>query len=399
MTAQVHGTCDPRFEKVKSLFQSYLETGEELGASLCVNIDGTDVLDLWGGYADAARTKPWETDTITCIWSSTKIITALALLICIDRGLVDPNEKVSKYWPEFAANGKEGVEVRHMLSHATGLSGWQESVTMQDVCDLEKTTNMLVQQAPWWEPGTASGYHAFTMGHLIAGLIQKVTNLPIDEFVKQEITGPLGADFQFGANEKDWSRTAEIVPPPPMTDLSSVPPALKDPSSIAFRTIAINPGLDAKQANEEMFRKAVIPAGNGFSNARGLVRILSAIALSSPENASSFLSQKTVDRIFTTQQHGPDLVVSIPVRFGLGLALSAPGSMNENLPEGKVGSWGGWGGSQGIVDAERKVTIGYVMNKMENAGLGPNETGEKKGMGNYRMRKYLAAIYEALGVQ
>ena len=131
--AKVQGTCDPRFAKVKSVFQSYLDSGEELGASICVNLDGKEVVDLWGGYADEARTRPWEKDTITCIWSSSKTICALAALMCIDRGLLDPNEKVCKYWPEFAANGKEGVEVRHFLSHASGVSGWEEAVTIEDV--------------------------------------------------------------------------------------------------------------------------------------------------------------------------------------------------------------------------------------------------------------------------
>ena len=399
MAAQVQGTCDPRFAKVKSLAQSYLDTGEELGFSLCVNIDGTDVLDLWGGYADATKTKPWEKDTITCAWSSTKLVAAVCLLVCIDRGLLDPNEKVAKYWPEFAANGKEGVEVRHLLSHATGLSGWQEDITMEEVCDLKKSTDLLEQQAPWWEPGTKSGYHAFTMGHLIARLIEKVINLPIDDFMRKEITGPLGADFQFGAQEKDWDRVAEIVPPPVVTDLSKIPEPFKDPNSLTFRTFGRSPGLDARVANMEFWRKAVVPAGNGYTNARGLVRVLSTVSLSSPENPSSFFSPETMSKIFTTQQHGIDAVIVAPVRFGLGFALPSPGTMNENLPDGRVGSWGGWGGSQGIVDADRKITIAYVMNKMENAGMGQSEGRKKLGMGNYRQKDYLAAIYEALGVQ
>lgn len=399
MAAQVQGTCDPRFQKVKALIQSYLDTSEELGFSLCVNVDGTDVLDLWGGYADTAKTKPWEKDTITCIWSTTKLVAALALLVCIDRGLLDPNEKVYKYWPEFAANGKERVEVRHVLSHATGLSGWQDDLTLEDIGDMKKSTDMLAQQSPWWEPGTKNGYHAFTMGHLIAALIERVTNLPIDQFLKQEITSPLGADFQFGAKEEDWHRVADIVPPPPMTDFSKIPPAFTDPTSIGFRTLMRNPGLDATIANKPSWRKYVIPAGNGYSNARALARILSPVSLSSPENPASFLSPETIQKIFTTQQHGTDLVTNVPVRFGLGFALPAAGSINENLPEGRVGSWGGWGGSQAIVDADRKTTIVYVMNKMENAGMGQGEEGQKMGMGNYRQRRYLAAIYEALGVQ
>jgi len=212
--AKVQGICDPRFTAVKDLFQSYLDSGEELGASICVNLDGKDVVDIWGGYADEAHTRSWEKDTVTCIWSSTKTVCALAALVCIDRGLLDPYEKVSKYWPEFAANGKEGVEVRHFLSHASGVSGWEEPITLEDMCDIEKSTKLLEQQAPWWEPGKATGYHAWTMGHLIGELVRRVTGKPIQQFITDELARPLTADFQLGIPEKEWNRVADIIPPP-----------------------------------------------------------------------------------------------------------------------------------------------------------------------------------------
>ena len=394
--AQVQGTSDARFAKVRDLFQSFLDSGAELGASLCVNLGGTTVMDIWGGYADAARTRPWEEDTITCIWSSSKTVTALAVLVCIDRGLLDPAEKVAKYWPEFGANGKANVEVRHLLSHAAGLSGWQEAVTVEDACDLEKSSKLLEQQAPWWEPGTAIGYHALTMRTLLAELVRRVTGIPFKDFVAKELAGPANADFQYGAKKEDWQRIAQIIPPPAPKPGDPVPEMFKDPSSIGFRTLAINPGMPAEGANSDLWRGSVLPAANGFSNARALVRLLSPLSLQDER----VLSSKTREQIFVTQQHGTDLVTGMHVKFGLGFGLSAPGTPFENLPEGKVASWGGWGGSQVIVDVENGLTIAYVMNKMENAGLGQKRDDEEKmGMGNERTNSYVNAIYKALVVE
>ncbi|KAI4636334.1 hypothetical protein J4E83_001288 [Alternaria metachromatica] len=391
--AKVQGTCDPRFAKVKSVFQSYLDSGEELGASICVNLDGKEVVDLWGGYADEARTRPWEKDTITCIWSSSKTICALAALVCIDRGLLDPNEKVCKYWPEFAANGKEGVEVRHFLSHASGLSGWEETVTIEDVCDVEKSTKLLEQQAPWWEPGTASGYHGLTMGHLLGELIRRVTGKPMQEFIAEELSRPLAADFQLGVPEKEWHRVADIIPPPQHQE--NMEGMALDTKSLMFKSMGINPGMDADWANQPVWRGSVVGAANGYSNARALVRLMSVISLGNP----SFLSGKTLDQIFSTQQHAEkDLVIPMNVRLGLGFGLPAEGSIMADLPLGRAATWGGWGGSRVIADADRKMTFGYVMNKMDAAGLGQTNENGKGGMGNPRTSKFIATVYEALGI-
>ncbi len=165
--AKVQGICDERFAGIQKMLQDNIDSGEELGASIVINVDGKEVVDMWGGYVDTDHSRPWEKDTIVNVWSTSKTVTSLAALVLIDRGLLDPNEKVAKYWPEFAANGKENIEVRHLLSHASGVSGWQEPITFEDLYDREKSTALLAAQAPWWEPGTASGYHAQTFGQLV----------------------------------------------------------------------------------------------------------------------------------------------------------------------------------------------------------------------------------------
>lgn len=158
--AEVHGQCNPQFDKVRSLLQQFIESGEEVGACITVNIDGEDVVNIWGGLADAESKRPWAEDTIVGVASNSKTVSSLAMLMLVDSGAVSVYDKVSKYWPEFAANGKENVEIRHLLSHTSGVAGWDEEITMDEICDPVTSSAKLAAQAPWWEPGTASAYHA-----------------------------------------------------------------------------------------------------------------------------------------------------------------------------------------------------------------------------------------------
>ena len=212
----VQGHCDSRFSKVADALADEVAKGEELGASIALDVDGELVVDIWAGHADRARTVPWKQDTIVNFFSCTKTLTALAALIAIDRGLVDANAPVAKYWPEFADNGKQDIEVRHLLSHTSGVSGWEPPFGIEDIYDWERSTSHLARQAPWWPPGTASGYHAVNYGHLIGEVIRRATGTTLKEFVRAEIAEPLGADVQIGARDADYSRIAELIPPPPL---------------------------------------------------------------------------------------------------------------------------------------------------------------------------------------
>jgi len=379
--AKAQGTCPAKFDAVKKVFEEQLASGEELGASLVVSIDGEVVLDIWGGYKDVDHKEPWEKDTIVNVWSSSKTVSALAVLMLIDQGKLDAFEKVSKYWPEFAANGKENVEVRHFLSHTSGVSGWEKKMSAEDVYDLKASTEQLAQQAPWWEPGTASGYHSLNMGHLLGELVRRVTGKSLTQFIAEEIAAPLNADFQLGAAEKDWDRTALLVPPPPLAiDWSSLP---KD--SVMLKTFA-NPPMDADVARTTGWRKAEIGAANGHSNARGLNRTASVVTLGGTLDGKKLLSQKTIDLIFQEQANGVDLVIGQPIRFGIGYGLPMSTGPTDWFPQGKVCFWGGWGGSIVIMDLDRKVTVTYAMNKM---GAGT--------IGNPRTQAYVKEVYKALG--
>ncbi|KAJ9605798.1 hypothetical protein H2200_009647 [Cladophialophora chaetospira] len=381
----VEGHCDERFEEVKDLLQKYVNSSDEVGASIAVNLDGKDVVDIWGGYYGQDGSKQaWGKDTITNIFSTTKTVVAYVILLLADRGQLSVYDKISKHWPEFAVNGKQDIEIRHVLSHTSGVAGFETPLKVEDICDSPKVTALLAEQAPWWEPGTASGYHSFTQGYLLAEIVRRVTGKSLKQFIAEDIAAPLGADFQLGCLEKDEARRSDVIPPP------TPYPQNLEMTEIRKR-VMMNPGMRATFANSEAFRNAEIGAGNGHSNARGVTRILSVISLGGKVNGKQFLSPETVELIFQEQSKGLDHVIETggkPLRLGVGFGLTGKGTFIDWLPEGKVATWGGYGGSVTVADVDRRLTFTYVMNKMENVGLGSGKA-----------REYIAAVYKVLGIE
>ncbi len=352
------GRCIARFEPLRDLFAAKLESGEDLGASLAVDIDGEMVVDLWGGWADEAHTTPWSEHTITNVWSTTKTMTSLAALMLVDRGELNLDASVARYWPEFAAQGKAGVKLRHLLSHMSGVSGWNQPIRVEDIYDWESSTAKLAAQAPWWEPGTASGYHALNYGHLIGEVIRRITGQRLGEFFAAEVARPLGADFHIGLAPSEFHRVSKVVAPPPLPlDLT-----LLDPNGPMFKTFT-GPGPQATDSWTEGWRRADIGAANGHGNARSVVRIQSAIALGGEVDGVKLLSPKTIAKVFEVQSYANDLVLGMPLKMGVGYGLPMP-LVLPYIPEGKLCFWGGWGGSMVIVDADRRMTVAYMMNKM-----------------------------------
>jgi CubicO group peptidase (beta-lactamase class C family) len=380
----VQGTCSEPFALVRAEFEENLRSGEELGGSIFIDLDGETVVDLWGGHRDVERTTPWTEDTITNVWSTTKTVTSLAALVLVERGDLDVHAPVARYWPEFAANGKEHIEVRHLMAHTSGVSGWEQPCSTEDMYDWEGSTARLAAQAPWWEPGTASGYHAHNQGHLVGEVVRRITGKRLKEFVAEELAGPLGADFQIGAREDDWGRIADVVPPPPLPfDLDAL-----DRDSPMYKTF-MGPPANAEAANTPAWRRADMGALNGHGNARAVARMLSPVSRGGEVDGVRLLSARTIDVIFDEQAHGPDLVLGVPLRWGIGFALPQPGvHPTVPLPEGRICFWGGWGGSMIVMDLDRRMTVAYMMNKMAPGIIGSVRSGA-----------YLRAVYEALGVQ
>ncbi|SMD27408.1 serine hydrolase domain-containing protein [Kibdelosporangium aridum] len=375
----IWGTHDAQFDTVRAALEQNVASGEELGASLVLDIDGDIVIDLWGGFRDPTRTIAWDEHTITNVWSTTKTVTSLAALTLVDRGELDVHAPVAKYWPEFAAGGKQDVEVRHLLSHTSGVSGLDQPAVVEDLYDWDKSTARMAAQAPWWTPGTASGYHATNFGHLIGEVIRRVSGKTLKRFVAEEIAGPLGADFQIGAAEKDWGRIANVIPPPPAPfDLDAL-----GADNPIVKTLT-GPAVDANDANTPHWRRADIGAVNGHGNARSVARVLSVIARGGEIDGIRLLSPATIELIFDEQANGMDLGLGIPLRWGIGYALPRQDTVAW-IPDGKICFWGGWGGSMIIMDLDRRMTVSYMMNKMAPGIIGSERSGT-----------YVKAIYNAL---
>jgi CubicO group peptidase (beta-lactamase class C family) len=374
----VDGTCDDRFAAVREAFESNFRDRGDLGASVAVSVDGEMVVDLWGGYADEAQSRPWQRDTLVNVYSTTKTMAALCLLVLADRDQLDLDAPVANYWPEFAANGKADVRVKHFLSHSAGLSGLDQPVREKDLYDWEKITSLLANQAPWWEPGTKSGYHAITQGYLLGEIVRRITGRTLGTFFAEEIAGPLGADFHIGVAESEFGRIGEMIPPAatPQQELAA------DPDSIATKTFR-SPPIDALWSRNPGWRKAEIPAANGHGNARSVVRAQTPVACGGSAFGVDLVSRATVERIFEEQTNGTDLVLATPIRFGMGYGLQS--SVTPMGPNKNVCYWGGWGGSLALIDCDARVCISYVMNKMVSTLTG-----------DLRSASLVAATYQSL---
>jgi CubicO group peptidase (beta-lactamase class C family) len=374
--AEVHGSCDERFTGVRDALAQQLD-GDELGASVAVDLDGETVVDVWGGYRDADRTQPWTRDTIVNVWSTTKCVLNLAALMLVDRGDLDLHAPVGNYWPEFSAKGKKDVEVRHLMSHTSGVPAWEKPFSVRDMYDWETACERLAQQRPWWEPGTASGYHSANQGFLVGEVIRRITNKTFSTFVADEIAGPLGADFQIGARERDWGRVAPLVAPPRPESAGD-----PDPTSVSVRTFSA-PVMSVKATATPEWRAADLGALNGHSNARGVLDVLRVLSLGGEAGGVRLLLEKTVDLVFDQQSDGVDLVLEQPFRWGIGYCLGSP--VVPYVPAGRTFFWGGWGGSLAVMDLDRRLTITYMMNAMAPGILG-----------SARSEAYVRAVYDAL---
>lgn len=377
--AGVQGTCDERFAAVRDVLAANLENGADLGASVAVTVDGEMVVDVWGGWADEDKTRPWQRDTITNVWSTTKTMTALCALIVADAGELDFDAAVSRYWPEFAAGGKgDRVLIRHLMAHTAGLCGWSERLTVDDLYDWEKVTSLLAAQEPWWEPGTASGYHAVTQGFLVGEVVRRITGQTLGAFFAERVAGPFGADFHIGLPEADDSRVSFVVPPGRIDEQAA------GASELALRCLT-NPMLNGTEPRQAAWRRAEIPAANGHGNARAVALIQAAVANGGEVAGVKLLSAAGCERIFDEQMNGTDLVLGVPLRLGIGYGLNSPDTPMG--PNPRTCYWGGWGGSVVVVDLDARLTFAYMMNRMES-GLVGDTRGFEIGL----------AVYKSLGL-
>ena len=367
--AEIQGTYEKRFKGVRDALATSLDA-EDVGASAAVFVDGEPVVDIWGGYADADRTTPWQADTITNVWSTTKTMMALCALILADRGDLDFSAPVAEYWPEFAANGKEGVLVRHVLSHTAGLPDFDSPVTMTDLYDWPKITARLAAQAPLWEPGKLAGYHSVTEGYIVGEIVQRITGRPLGTFFAEEVAGPLGADFHIGLPAEHDDRYSLLIPPPESVDgdLQASAPAPQMPG------VVVSPGLRLSDGNSIAFRRAHLPFAGGFGNARSVAAVQSVLANGGEARGVRLLSREGCEVARQEQYRGIDQVIGSSMRYGMGYALTD-----------RALFWGGWGGSAVMVDLDKRMSVSYVMNRMLD-----------RGRSDIRALSVVLAAYESL---
>lgn len=362
---EIHGFCNERFTAVKKAFAKNFEIDGDIGASFAATLDGKFVIDIWGGYADKAKSRPWEENTIVNVYSTTKVMTIICALMLVDRGLLDLDAPVAKYWPEFAQNGKEKILVRQIFSHSSGLAGWEEKIRAEDLYNWDKVVNLLAAQKPWWEPGTKSGYHAITHGYLLGELVRRITGKSLGTFFKEEVAGPLNADFYIGFGQEHDSRVADLIPPyvPQKGDPGYVE---MDPNSI-FSRVFSNPLLTTDHTKTREWRAAEIPAAGGHGNARSVAKVASAIACGGEVDDVRLLKMETIKKAMEEQSYMQDLVMLMPIRFGVGFGLP---SKELPFPSPNTLYWGGAGGSVIVMDLDNKLSVSYVMNQMKMTTTG-----------------------------
>lgn len=369
---KIDGMVAPGFEAARDAFAAnFSREGayQELGASFAAYHRGRLVVDLWGGFKDRAKSKPWTADTLANVWSTTKAITATAVALSVERGLIRYEDSVASVWPEFADAGKESITVAHVISHQAGLPGFAAPTTVDDQLDWEGCCAKLARQAPTWPPGTASSYHAMTYGWLAGEVVRRISGRSLGAFVHEHIARRIDGSLFIGLPESEEPRVAEMVAPEAMTDPASLP--LPPPARMAVA----NPQQDPLAPNRRAWRKAEIPAANGHCDARSLARLFASFVNGGKNEAVRLLSPETIAQM--TAPAAPSGRADMFLRFvdcwAMGFLLNTPGVYGPNK---RAFGHSGWGGSFACADPDQEIAIGYVCNRM-----GPELVGDPRTQG------------------
>ena len=353
---EIHGECDPQFSKVKETFEKLYQEDREIGSCFAVYKDGNPLVNLWGGFQDKDKTKPWQKDNLVTVYSTTKGVAAFCIALAMEKGLLKYEEKVSTYWPEFASNGKEDITIGMLMSHQAGICS-PETRNVEDYYNQSLMAEKLAGMTPIWEPGTASGYHSMTFGWLTSELILRVTGKSLGTFFREEVGDQHEIDFFIGLPESEDHRVAELVPFDIVRSENSEQQQVE--LTDAQKSQRNSAGtLDIQ--NTKAWRQAEIPSANGQGNAGGLAKLYSLIV---PEdNSLKLLKDDTVNQMTTMQIEGRDLVLAVQVRWGVGFILNKHKIIYGPI-EGAFGH-SGYGGSCAFGDPENKIGVSYVMNRM-----------------------------------
>ncbi len=375
---EIRGRVDEGFGKVADAFEANFTEHGDVGAAFALYVDGEPRVDIWGGTADVTTGRPWAEDTLQLVFSSTKGPAAMCVALLNQRGDLDYEAPVARYWPEFAANGKEAVTVAHVMSHTAGLAAVDEKLTRDQIIAGRPVVEALERQKPLWEPGTAVGYHALTYGWLVGEIIRRVDGRDIGTFVAEELSGPLGMDFWIGAPEEVFPRIAPLIdqPPPASAEEMELMMAVLGPGTMGYRALTMDGAMLVEGGgfgtafNDPAIWAAQMPAANGITDARSLARAYASCL--TEVDGTRLLEPETLARVTEVRSEGPDLTLAITSRFGLGFMLHE----EQFMPMFGPGSFGhaGAGGSLGYGDTDAGIGFGYVMNQMTASLTGDPRT-------------------------
>jgi CubicO group peptidase (beta-lactamase class C family) len=360
------GTCDQRFAAVRDALANNFREHHELGAAVAIEVEGRPVVDIWAGWADPERTRPWQKDTLVDVFSVGKAMAALCVLILVEREKVELEAPVSRYWPEFGVNGKSVVTVRMLLSQRAGLPAVRRLLPPDAIYDWDLMTKVLAAEEPWWKPGSTHGYHANTFGFLTGEIVRRTSGVSIGTFFREQVAGKLDADFHFGIAAKDDDRAAEYLfgdeSPEAAAEGQRLVEGNEERRFLLSRVYFNPPGLSGLgTVNTREWRSAEIPSANGHATARAVARIYSALACGGAVDGVRLLSPQTIEEAITEASAGTDFVLDRPSRFGLGFQLTQPERPLGPNPRG-FGHFGA-GGSLGFADPDARVSFGYAMNR------------------------------------
>lgn len=388
-TVPVEGSCDDRFARLRDAFSEVFGGGNEVGAALSVWAGGSTVADLWGGFADGARTRPWQAGTIVNLYSVGKALTALCVLRLAEQGRLELEQPVARYWPEFAQAGKERMPVRMLLTHQAGLPAVKRPLPPGTGLDWSAMCAALAEQAPWWEPGSDHGYHTNTQGYLAGEVVRRVTGKSIGTFFRDEVAAPGGIDFFFGFGPELDERCAEVLPSKPLPDAPPPPPPVPlgdlQGDDLMKAAAGRNPANLSGQGivNSREWRAAEVPSTNGHGNARAVARLYSALASDGTLDGYRILGTELRDAAIQEQVYGVDRILGRPTRFGIGFQLT---QVERRLgPGARTFGHFGAGGSLGFADPDAGIAFGYAMNQ------------GRAGWQHAHIRKLIDVLYECAG--
>lgn len=382
----IKGYCDPKFQKVYDIFLDAITSGFETGASLAIEYQGEMIVNLWGGYQDAKKTKAWEEETLVNVFSVTKGVTATCISRLIDQGQLDPNKRVGHYWPEYSCNGKENTKVSDLLCHRASMFGFKDGIPSGSFQDWDKFTHALQIQPPYRKPGTSQGYHALTFGWLVGELIRRVDGRTVGSYFKEEIADPLNIDFHIGLAESEFGRCADMLMLPmeniklPGEFLKYVPNFFLPLTLKNFKAALLSgdfkeafqerEGDDDNYINSHDWRLAEIPSANGHGTAKSLATLFGILSNGCERDGVSIMSEASLQLAITPHSSGPDSVLfGAPIKFGLGYELAqgiaTVGNISPTL-NNKMFGHAGVGGAVAFGDPEKGVGYGFICNQQHN---------------------------------